>query len=546
MNQFTYSENNRASYSPEDNKLRLYVGRIPRDEYLKLRDQGWTSTPKQSCDFVATWTPERRDTALEYAGIIEDEDMGPAERAADRAERFGEYRDKRTDEATGHADRYDSGPMAHGYQNQARAERAAARHDRIGSRAVDAWSKAEYWQRRTAGVIDHALYKSTPGVRMGRIKELESLLRKKEAVYGEALKWFKVAETLKDITDPDDQTLLVVKFFGRITSYREYPHPDSPLEVHSIYTHLTSERRRKITGREALEMYFSDHGSPDIENNDWANHYKLRLAYENQMLAAQGGRLEQFEVLPGGKLGGKLILKVSKSSATGRPTSVDVLGPRVSGGYRTGNFPGTEWAAYYFTLERLDPGAYTPPTPESLAELAEVKAKIKAAAPKAEACPLINPTDEDAERLQAIWNERTRAEIEARKARDKYCCSEFKPQSVCRCTQSVYSSASNGSYGRAETIELAGGGSEMRQYNGCYEGDRKAALAAQGPAVCQVRKTSGENYQADRVIVLTDKLQKVFPTAVWEKCEPKAQADAETKTCDSCERTTPIKSWEIS
>ena len=67
----TEHKDGRATYSPEDNKLRLYVGRVPRDEYEALRAQGWTSTPKQDCDFVAVWTPDRRDTALDYAGIIE-------------------------------------------------------------------------------------------------------------------------------------------------------------------------------------------------------------------------------------------------------------------------------------------------------------------------------------------------------------------------------------------------------------------------------------------------------------------------------------------
>ena len=41
-----------ATYCPEDNKLRLYVGRVPRDEYLELRAGKWKSTPKQDCDFV--------------------------------------------------------------------------------------------------------------------------------------------------------------------------------------------------------------------------------------------------------------------------------------------------------------------------------------------------------------------------------------------------------------------------------------------------------------------------------------------------------------
>ena len=80
-----------ASYCPDDNKIRLYVGRVPRDEYDKLRAEGWTATPKQNCQFSAVWTPARRDTALAYAGFIEDEDMDPAERAADRAERELEH-----------------------------------------------------------------------------------------------------------------------------------------------------------------------------------------------------------------------------------------------------------------------------------------------------------------------------------------------------------------------------------------------------------------------------------------------------------------------
>jgi hypothetical protein len=136
-----------ATYCPEDNKLRLYVGRVPREEYLKLKAEGWQALHKQretgGGDFAAVWTPSRKKTALQYAGVILDEDMGPAERAADRAERFSGYRDRRAAEATAHADRYDAGPAAHGYQSQDLAERAAARHDRIADRAGDAWETAE-------------------------------------------------------------------------------------------------------------------------------------------------------------------------------------------------------------------------------------------------------------------------------------------------------------------------------------------------------------------------------------------------------------------
>lgn len=51
-----------------------------------------------------------------------------------------------------------------------------------------------------------------------------------------------------------------------------------------------------LTGAEACALYFASHTSPDSPEweqthlADWINHYKLRLAYENQMIEAAGGR----------------------------------------------------------------------------------------------------------------------------------------------------------------------------------------------------------------------------------------------------------------
>jgi len=173
-NQELYNESNEATYCPEDNKIRLYVGRVPREEFLNLRKEGWTCTPKQPCDFVAHWRTEREDTALSYAGIIGDEDQSPSDRAVVRAERSGNYLDKRRSEAHDMADRFGESPTVHGYQNQAKAERAAKKHDRLAGNSVNLWSKAEYWQSRTAGVISNALYKLKSSVRMGRLKILET------------------------------------------------------------------------------------------------------------------------------------------------------------------------------------------------------------------------------------------------------------------------------------------------------------------------------------------------------------------------------------
>ncbi len=442
-----------ATYCPEDNKLRLYVGRVPREEYLKLRSEGWVALHKQresgGGDFAAVWTPERRDTALQYSGgFIADEDMGPEERAADRAERFSGYRDKREGEAVTRADAYDAGPQAHGYQSEARAERAAARHDRIADKAGDAWSKAEYWQRRTAGVISHALHKAAPGVRMGRIITLETDLR------GLRARWDRSGE------------------------------------------------------------------EPNQRAKDWIAHTEMRLAYENQMIEAEGGRLAAVEMVCGGFLYGKQIYKVNKSPATGRVTSVGVRVERITGWtYRVENQPGTDYALAQFDTERLPPDAYRAPTAEELAayELARKAEKAAIKATKAPAIPLINPTDEEAERLQALWNDRNRERGERRKRENSYgYCPELEGEQskVLRITQATYSAHSGGTYSSAKASEVEEGGKLRTGYRGQYT----------GKVVCKVRTASGENYKAARVVILTDKPQKVLPDSVWQQVAQAVEA----------------------
>jgi hypothetical protein len=433
---------NRATYCPEDNKLRLYVGRVPREEFLKLRAEGWTTLHKQrdagGGDFVAIWTPERRDTALDYAGIIEDEDMGPAERAADRAERFAGYREKRTAEAFGGADRFDAGPMAHGYQSTARAERSARRHDRIAGRAVDAWSKAEYWQRRTAGVISHALHVAGPGVRMGRIKEIESDLRRLRA------RWETSGETMKGWAV------------------------------------------------------------------DWVAHLELRLAYETQMITAQGGRAAFVEMEVGGWIGGHQIRKVNRSNATGRVVSVTLKCPGDRWGRTTEGFH-----MMVYNIERLPSGAYRAPRDEDKAALAAVKKTEKAAAPKPAPCPIVNPTDEDAERLQAIWNDRARADYTARNPYGR----EFVPVKVTRIKQATYSAASSGAYARAETRGVKADGFRARRASGMWSKSGSEYDKRTGPVVCKLRiGPAGHDGPATppSVIVITDKPQKPLPAAVWQ------------------------------
>lgn len=491
-----------ATYCPEDNKLRLYVGRVPKEEYLALRAEGWTSTPKQDCDFAATWTPERRDRALAYAGIIEDEDMSPEERAADRAERFAGYREKRLDEAVGHADRYDAGPSVHGYQSKARAVRAADRHDRIAGKAVDAWDKAEYWQRRTAGVIRHALYSSSPSVRMGRIKTLESDIRKAEKrrkEYQETReRWLACAA----MDDKEAQDAFAMRL--AYIEHGDYIHPRTGRKSY-LYDHGRHEEGRTddpLSGAELCELWLSRHNELAPEG-PWLTHYRNRLAYERQMLEAQGGRMGELEIEVGGwvlgsrtyhrKHGWRQIEKVNKSPATGRVVSVGVKMP----GDRYGN-SSEGWHLATITIERASPDCYRAPTEEERAAFIErqkvEKAEAKARKPKGPS--LINPTDADAERLQAVWNEQNKS----------FRWSSDELPTVLRMTQAQYSAHSKGSFGRCETVTISGGGfrqsgAQMRGEPGC-------------PTVAKIRACGW------RVVILTDKPQKALTAEQWTDPRP--------------------------
>ena len=89
-----------ATYSPEDNKLRLYaLSRLPAAVYARVTAAGFKWAPKQQLFVAPMWTPEREDLLIELCGEIGDEDTSLVERAEERADRFEEYSDKRTDDA---------------------------------------------------------------------------------------------------------------------------------------------------------------------------------------------------------------------------------------------------------------------------------------------------------------------------------------------------------------------------------------------------------------------------------------------------------------
>src|SRR5215472_156956 len=89
-----------ATYSPEDNKLRLYSStRLDKELYTRVKAAGFKWAPKQDLFVAPMWTPGREDLLLELCGEIGDEDTSLVDRAEDRAERFEDYSEKRADDA---------------------------------------------------------------------------------------------------------------------------------------------------------------------------------------------------------------------------------------------------------------------------------------------------------------------------------------------------------------------------------------------------------------------------------------------------------------
>lgn len=538
-----------ASYSVEDNKLRLYpFARLSAEVYERVKSAGFTWAPKQELFVAGRWTPEREDLLIELCGEIDDEDYSATERAADRAERFENYRDKRAAEAGVSADTFDAGPQAFGHQNRARAERQAKRHDRHRTYAVSQWSKAEYWQERTAGVIRNAMHKANPRVRRGRIKELEADQRRHEkdrAEYAERFALWSKVPTL----DGADQTITeetyqpwenkpeltstrpVLNTPAALLAYKlantggggwEYEHPRTGKKS-SLYSHLTAATD-PLTPGEAAALWLAwklDPADPETRSARWSAHYENRLTYERAMLANEGGTAADVEMVPGGWINTgnrtgsmlkdvavewKQIHAITRSPVTKKITSVKVMG---TVGYRDPK-PGL----VSVNVERLGEGNYRAPTAEELeaftAATKQAKAEKKATTPKAPS--LINPTDADAEKLQAEWNATALAKFNEKKRYG----AEYKPAEVLRMTQEEYSARSKGEYALCETRTLHACGKPARRYSNMWTSEGSAYDKSLGETVCKIRvRGVSDFYTTDRVIVITDKPQKPLPLD-WE------------------------------
>lgn len=272
-----------ATYSPDDNKLRLYASsRLDADLYKRVHDAGFKWAPKQQLFVAPMWTPEREDLLIELCGEIEDEDKSLVERAEERADRFGTLSSKRADDA----DRAHQSvaaiceaipfgqPILVGHHSERRARKDAERIDNGMRQAVRLFETAEYWKQRAAGALRNAQYKELPGVRHRRIKGLEAERRRQERVIAEG-----------------EQVL------------RDWRLSGLPLDQAKLGAH---ERSLARAGR-------------------WLAHFENRITYERAMLDEQGGlKAEGFDIQVGGQVlvRGEWLFVVRVNRKAGRVVSV--------------------------------------------------------------------------------------------------------------------------------------------------------------------------------------------------------------------------------
>jgi len=349
----------RATYSPEDNKLRLYAdARLDAPTYARVKAAGFSWAPKQGLFVAPMWTPQRFDLLVDLCGEVGDEDSTLQERAEQRAERFARYKANRHRDAHAAADRVQQltehvplgQPILVGHHSQQGAERIAKKINRAMETAVDQWSRHEYWTARIPAVIDHAEWKGDPRLRHRRIKGLEADERK----FSESVRrheQYAEAWSAEGLTSRRAWQLCANDRSG-------------------AYDILTSEGAEWLSEGLPAELiakaaaHATEHHTNSASaghSRRWLDHTRLRLAFERELMEQQGGdRSTRFDFAVGGKVQGgrwskgawQTILRVNK--AAGKVNSLTCSAP-----------VGQAWGARV-PVEEVT--AYEPPTDEGMAK----------------------------------------------------------------------------------------------------------------------------------------------------------------------------------
>jgi phospholipid N-methyltransferase len=274
-----------ATYDPADDKLRLRaISRLDAETYARVKAAGFGWAPKQDL-FYAVWNPVREDLLAELAGEIGDEETSLEDRAAERAERFEGYKDRRAVDAE-HARKSVSAiadviplgqPILVGHHSERHARKDAEKIENGMRKAVRLWETVGYWQRRAAGAIHHARYKELPAVRARRIKTLEADQRKHQRDLAECEKcihlWRDASIKHKD---------------GSPTTLAERVAFLAKVGIGCRYGLEGRLEKGEITPEAAQESVIAGHEASAAHERRWIAHLDNRLAYERALLAESG------------------------------------------------------------------------------------------------------------------------------------------------------------------------------------------------------------------------------------------------------------------
>lgn len=299
-----------ATYSPEDNKLRLYsVSRLPPELYARVRAAGFIWAPKQDLFVAPMWTPARADLLEELCEEIGDEDASLVDRAEARAERFGDYSDSRKADANqAHAavhaiaDGIPLGqPILVGHHSERHARKDAERIENGMRRAVKMWETSKYWQQRAAGAVRHAKYKERADVRARRIKGLEADKRKHERERDRAAHFLKLWAGVHDDAasglrrkDGTPSTIYERAVFLANTCGLYAVAPKDASTGWSAWDVLRPDGERyqacpKMTPEEVQAVALRSYPVTIAWCERWIAHLENRLTYERAMLGEAGG-----------------------------------------------------------------------------------------------------------------------------------------------------------------------------------------------------------------------------------------------------------------
>jgi hypothetical protein len=471
-----------ATYSPEDNKLRLYsLHRLDDDIYQRVKEAGFKWAPKQELFVAPMWTPAREDLCIELAGGIEAEQSTMVERAEAKAERLDDLAVKRANQANSFSaaahrisERFAAGqPILIGHHSERKARRDKDQMESMTRKAVEAQESIQHWNWKAEGVEHHANRKANPAVRARRIKTLLTDLRERQRDLNHAQICLGLWTKLSQEEDQEQ--------FKKLVSYYAGGHIDSgPAGSYELYRALEEGEK---THREVVDSLIESFTklSNSVHTIRWINHLLNRLGYERFEL----GTVSRFE----GSLTAVILQTFTRTHGAHKPKATKSVSgwgvasfvplPLHIGEGKALELSDSDWC------DLMQAVGY---------EVPAAKARRKSTSTK---LPLINPTKEEAEKLQDIWN------IKAQETKGHTTLGGIKPSDVRIMKQALYSANSKGTYSPFDTIELDINGHRVWS---SYKG--KTA-----DPVCRIRTGSGGGsiYSPSSIIHIEDKPSKVLP-----------------------------------